>query len=233
MSAENQAKSQGTNTGRGERGRACSSAVLGSQTTPTTTDAGRPIPAFWRDQYCKLVALRERLEAQRTEHALTAREPLEKFSMDMADAATDDVDHDLALGELSAEQDAVYEIDEALKRIANGSYGICEVSHKPIPEARLKALPWTRFTQEIEQELEKQSSTSRARLGQLRSVTGLARSIPEEPEAVEESEELPADEALYHSKRFPGASSRTVGRREKSAKLKSNSRKRPGKEQRR
>lgn len=189
-----------------ERGRARSSAVLGSQTAPTNTNAGPRLPAFWRDQYRKLIALRERLEAHRTDHALAAREPLEKFSMNMADAATDDLDHDLALGALSAEQDAVYEIDEALKRIANGTYGICEVSNKAIPEVRLKAMPWTRFTQETEQELEKQSSTSRARLGQLRSVSGLARSIPGEPEAVEESEELPADEALYQSEKIPGGS---------------------------
>jgi RNA polymerase-binding transcription factor DksA len=83
----------------------------------------------------------------------------------MADAGTDHYDRDFALGMLSSEQDAVYEIEEALNRIRDGTYGVCELTGKRIPEARLEAIPWTRFTAEAEKELEKGGALKRARLG--------------------------------------------------------------------
>ena len=49
---------------------------------------------------------------------------------------------------LSSDQDAIYEIEEALKRIEKNTYGICELTGKAIPKARLDAIPWTRFTVE-------------------------------------------------------------------------------------
>ena len=52
--------------------------------------------------------------------------------MHQADAGSDAYDRDFALSLLSQEQDALYEIDEALKRIELGTYGICEMSGKPI-----------------------------------------------------------------------------------------------------
>jgi len=83
----------------------------------------------------------------------------------MADAGTDSFDRDLALGMLSHEQDAVYEIEEALIRIRNGTYGVCELTGKRIPAARLEAIPWTRFTAHAETTLEKKGGFQRARLG--------------------------------------------------------------------
>src|SRR5438046_10264897 len=70
---------------------------------------------------------------------------------------------------LSQEQDALYEIDHALKRIELGTYGKCEMSGKPIPRARLEAIPFARFTVECQSQLEKQSRASRVR----QSVTSL------------------------------------------------------------
>ena len=63
----------------------------------------------------------------------------------------------LRLSLLSQEQDALYEIEEALKRIENTTYGICEMSSKPIPHARLEAIPFARFTVECQQQLEKEN----------------------------------------------------------------------------
>jgi RNA polymerase-binding transcription factor DksA len=82
----------------------------------------------------------------------------------MADAGTDEYDRNLALGILSAEQDSIYEIEQALGRIANGTYGICELTGKRIDEARLEALPWTRFTAESEARLEKERFIDSPRL---------------------------------------------------------------------
>jgi DnaK suppressor protein len=74
-----------------------------------------------------------------------------------ADAGSDAYEKDFALSLLSAEQDALYEIEEALKRIELGSYGVCEMSNKFIPHARLEAIPFARFTVECQQQLEKEN----------------------------------------------------------------------------
>jgi RNA polymerase-binding transcription factor DksA len=74
-----------------------------------------------------------------------------------ADAGSDAYEKDFALSLLSQEQDALYEIEEALKRIELGSYGVCEMSNKPIPHTRLEAIPFARFTVECQQQLEKEN----------------------------------------------------------------------------
>lgn len=80
-----------------------------------------------------------------------------------ADAGSDAYDRDFALSLLSQEQDALFEIDEALKRIAKGTYGICEMSGKQIPKARLEARPFARCTVECQNEIEKKNRFSRIR----------------------------------------------------------------------
>src|ERR1051326_5894304 len=92
-----------------------------------------------------LLALRDRLLKERGEHLASAAEPLERHSQSPADSASDEFDHDLALGEISAEQDALFEVEEALSRIRNGTYGLCQETGKPLPPERLKAIPWARF----------------------------------------------------------------------------------------
>ena len=74
-----------------------------------------------------------------------------------ADAGSDAYEKDFALSLLSQEQDALYEIEEALKRIEVGTYGVCEMSNKPIPHARLEAIPFARFTVDCQQQLEKEN----------------------------------------------------------------------------
>ena len=90
---------------------------------------------------------------------------------------------------LSQEQDALYEIDEALKRIEVGTYGKCEMSGKPIPHARLEAIPFARFTVECQTQLEKQSKASRVR----QSVTSLFGLTEEESGEGEEEEAAPTE----------------------------------------
>jgi hypothetical protein len=72
----------------------------------------------------------------------------------MADAGTDSFDRDLTLSLASFEQEALYEVDEALQRIDDGTYGVCELTGRPIPWKRLEAIPWTRFSIEAEAKLE-------------------------------------------------------------------------------
>ena len=79
------------------------------------------------------------------------------FGMHQADAGSDAYDRDFALNLLSQEQDALHEIEEALKRIDYGTYGICEMSKKKIIHARLEAIPFARYTVECQAKIEKES----------------------------------------------------------------------------
>ena len=115
------------------------------------------------------------------------------FGMHQADAGSDAYDRDFALSLLSQEQDALYEIDQALRRIELGTYGICEMSSKPIPHARLEAIPFARFTVECQSQLEKQSKASRTRQS-VTSLFGLTDDEGGDGEG-EESEATPAPES--------------------------------------
>jgi len=58
------------------------------------------------------------------------------------------------------DMEVLKEIEDALKRIENGTYGICEWTGEPIPYERLKAIPWTRFTAKGAEEYEETMGTS-------------------------------------------------------------------------
>jgi RNA polymerase-binding transcription factor DksA len=104
------------------------------------------------------------------------------FGMHQADAGSDAYDRDFALSMLSKEQGSLYEIDEALKRIEDGTYGVCEICEKPIKHDRLEALPFTRYTVDCQAELEKRQHHNSAR-PQITSLFGLTE---EESESEEE-----------------------------------------------
>ena len=181
--------------GKADRATTTSDKILGR--APSTA---RGVPAKWRWHYGVLLALQRRLAREGGELLRASAQPIEPHSMHEADSATDEFDHDLALTQLSAEQDALYEVNEALKRIIDGSYGICEETGQAIPMARLRAIPWTRFTQAVKERLEKQGLVARARLHAAATVRGKGqiRLAPEE-EAEEAGETPPApanDETL-------------------------------------
>ncbi len=95
------------------------------------------------------------------------------FGMHQADAGSDAYDRDFALNLLSQEQDALYEIEEALTRVKRGTYGVCEVSGKKIPKARLEAIPYARLTVECQAEFEKENFGMRGARRNVRSIFGL------------------------------------------------------------
>jgi hypothetical protein len=117
--------------------------------------------------------------------------------MDLADSASDQFDHDLALSEMSAEQDMLYEVEASLKRILNGTYGICESTGKPIPAARLRAIPWTRFLREVELQLEASQLVGTPHLGTVGSTRAELGGTLEESESGDERElSIAEDESL-------------------------------------
>src|SRR5436190_24154730 len=151
-----------------------------------------PIKPEWQKYYETLIDLRERLVLQMNGLAKESAEELAGYSLHMADSGTDNFDRDFALSLLSSDQDAVYEIEEALKRIEKHTYGICELTGKAIPRARLEAIPWTRFTVEAQAQLEKEGALRQRRLGALGSVDSVG--VTEVQADDDEPDEKPAKE---------------------------------------
>ena len=153
------------------QGSATSAAILGRATAKFKTVADpKKVKAEWQ-QYCqRLLELREQLLRQMNGLAKESAQELPGYSLHMADSGTDNFDRDFALSLLSSDQDAVYEIEEALKRIEKKTYGVCELTGKTIPKARLEAIPWTRFTVEAQGQLEREGALRSRRLGQLGSI---------------------------------------------------------------
>ena len=166
--------------------------ILGSQQkNDDETDA--KLAPFLRKQKKRLLALRDAMldsmsgVAQDNLRSRAEGSEASAFGMHQADAGSDAYDRDFALNLLSQEQDALYEIDEALKRIELGTYGTCEMSGKPINHERLEAIPFTRYTVECQSQLEKQSKAQRVR----QSVTSLFGLTDEESSDTEEEEFTP------------------------------------------
>ena len=148
---------------------------------------------FLQKQREKLLQLRDSLldsmsgVAKDTLRARAEGSEASAFGMHQADAGSDAYDRDFALSLLSQEQDALYEIEEALKRIEDGTYGVCEMSNKAIAHARLEALPFARYTVECQAQLEKQKRVSRTRAP----VTSLFGLTDDEGGEAEEEEATP------------------------------------------
>ena len=83
------------------------------------------------------------------------------YSFHMADAGTDSMEREISFDIASKEGRLLREIDDALRRIYNGVYGICEASGKPIARARLEALPWARYTIEEQAHMEMKQRAGR------------------------------------------------------------------------
>jgi DnaK suppressor protein len=149
------------------------------------------VKAEWAKFYEHLLELRDQLLKQMSGLAKESAQELAGYSLHMADSGTDNFDRDFALSLLSSDQDAIYEIEEALKRIEKNTYGICELTGKPIPRARLEAIPWTRFTVQAQAQLEKEGALRQRRLGALGTVDSVAVTEVEEEE---EPEDKPAKE---------------------------------------
>src|SRR5690349_11172097 len=145
----------------------------------------------WQKYYQHLLELREQLLNQMNGLAKESAQEMPGYSLHMADSGTDNFDRDFALSLLSADQDAVYEIEEALKRIEKKTYGVCELTGKQIPKTRLEAIPWTRFTVQAQAQLEREGALRQRRLGALGTVDAVGVSEVEVEE--EEAEEKPKE----------------------------------------
>lgn len=77
------------------------------------------------------------------------------YTYHMADVATDNYDREFSLGLASGERKSLYELDDALKRIEDGTFGICDDCKSTITKIRLKAVPSARLCIKCQQKREK------------------------------------------------------------------------------
>jgi RNA polymerase-binding transcription factor DksA len=173
-----------------------------SSTSADSTPQGKPdrretsaVDPKWSRHYRTLIELRDRLLQDTKAKLRDAAEAIETHSMHLADSATDEFDHDLALTLLAREENAISEVNDAITRILEGNYGVCVQSGAKIPAARLRALPWCRYTREVEESLERNGAITRHRIPNAVSIRGPQPEIPGtgklEPEGTEgEPDEL-------------------------------------------
>lgn len=128
----------------------------------------RSVSHDWSKERKILLRLHEEVLQKIHELTAEAREENSTYSLHMADAATDSIDRDIFLGLVSFEQESLYEIDAALKRIEEGTYGVCELTGKPISRQRLRAIPWARFAPDAQQRIAENSHPHIGALGRIR-----------------------------------------------------------------
>ncbi len=107
-----------------------------------------------RDQLDRLLLLRERISGEISSLSRDSLSPTDR-DPSTSDQGTDTFDREFALKQLSSEQDVIFEIDSAIRRLEDGTYGICEISGDPINIERLQALPYVRYTITTQSDLEK------------------------------------------------------------------------------
>lgn len=115
------------------------------------------------DEYKKLILKRKDELSDAIEHISEDTKKSQKeasgdisgYSFHMADVATDNYDREFSMGIVSSERKQLAELNDALKRIEDGSYGICQDCKDPIPQARLKAVPFARLCVKCQEKRDK------------------------------------------------------------------------------
>ncbi len=130
---------------------------------------GAHSPAFIQKQRQRLLDLRDELvdsmSGMTRDTIRNAPEGSEASGsgQHQGDAGSDAYDRDFALSVLAKEQDALYEIEQALRRIQLGTYGTCEISARKILQTRLEVIPFARLTVECQAQWEKEYGKRRFR----------------------------------------------------------------------
>jgi DnaK suppressor protein len=93
----------------------------------------------------KLSEILGNVTSMETEALRRDRSDLSNMPIHMADLGTDSCEIDNIIGLVDGERKILVEVNDALSRIEDGTYGICEGRGEPIPKQRLKAIPWARY----------------------------------------------------------------------------------------
>lgn len=103
----------------------------------------------WAWHYEALLALREQLGSAYAQHRLNAvsdaSASVEQEDPDLVDQASDEIEREDIIDKLADEKARLADIDAALERLGEGTYGICIKTGKPILDADLRVMPWTAY----------------------------------------------------------------------------------------
>ena len=108
--------------------------------------ARETIPLKWAWHYQALLRIRDELLRQHEDHTQLIRTVREQGGEDTVDLANQQLASSTLLAEIRFEEAELAEVNAALQRIRDGTYGICEVTGGRISAARLRAIPWTRLS---------------------------------------------------------------------------------------
>ena len=158
-----------------------------------TAVAEKDVPEKFRRYYRLLLDVRAHLTEgieRHSEESLkrSAKDDagdLSAYGQNMADGGINTFDRDFVLSLVSSEQEALSEIDAAIKRIHDGTYGICEITAKPISKERLLAVPFTRYSAEAQKQIERHRHHSRTQAGLFGEAGEEGGSIPQDDGAEE------------------------------------------------
>lgn len=134
-------------------------------TAPATTAAAPAVPLTgkWKEVQQILLDMKEQtlLEIKRSIKKGSEASVGEEPTGDIYDQASSERDRELGLLLNDREREKLHSIDEALLRITEGEYGICEECDEDIPMGRLKVLPFTRHCVKCKSDLEKFQAQTR------------------------------------------------------------------------
>lgn len=138
------------------------------------------VPQKFLSYYRVLIKLREELRDGLDSHAqetllTSSKEESGDLSTNSSDAGSESFNRDIALSMVASEQEALNEIEAAIERIFDGSFGVCQETGKSILRDRLKAVPFTRFSLEG-QALHEQNANRQVQRGGI--FTNLSESVP-------------------------------------------------------
>ena len=104
-----------------------------------------------------LVALRRQLtrDLEGTAESVKENEGSKGYSQHQADEGTDDFVRSISIEVSGKEFEIIRQIDRALEKIEDGTYGLCDVSGDQIPKKRLEAIPYATMTVQAQQNFEK------------------------------------------------------------------------------
>jgi DnaK suppressor protein len=141
------------------------------------------VPVRWAKHYAQLSALRERLTQRDCSAPTTSHAKLD----DLGEAACDDAETNLCFVAASATHGLLIEVLDAMRRIEQGTFGICERTGQHIEPKRLKAIPWARYSLEGQTEVENERLGRRPGLPSLQPLSEADSSDAEKAEAEEQA----------------------------------------------
>lgn len=117
--------------------------------------------AFLKAARASLLEMRQQVLQGIESESKYSREGTKDEGMDAYDLASEERDRDISLILSDRDRQKLIAIDDAIERIAAGSYGICEACELDIAEERLKALPFTRLCVACQAEQEREAKQTR------------------------------------------------------------------------